>query len=97
MKTVRLVGRCPVCSEAVRFSRRACLRCDAQHHEECWEYNRGCGIYGCQVRPAAAPVLAAGSQNPVEVPWFLTRMWLIALFGLNVVTVLMALLCFGGL
>lgn len=43
---------CEVCGE--RIDRKdlgdlvLCLRCNAIHHRECWNYNKGCAIYGCQ-------------------------------------------------
>lgn len=40
---------CPVCSSKFLSGDPAknCPKCDVPHHEHCWEYNSGCGIYGC--------------------------------------------------
>lgn len=47
-------GMCPVCSTKVE-SPRACEECGTPHHAECWDYNGGCGMYGCGHR-AATPI-----------------------------------------
>ena len=50
--TVRLTdvargARCPVCSQAAGSPALGCARCHTPHHADCFEYNRGCGVYGC--------------------------------------------------
>lgn len=48
---------CAVCGETMRDIPRTCGRCEAPYHVECWHYNDGCAIYGCEprrVRPAMA-------------------------------------------
>lgn len=42
---------CPVCGEGVGAAPTRCLICDAPHHFDCWEYNEGCGVYGCNAQP----------------------------------------------
>lgn len=42
---------CPVCGEAIGVAPTRCRICDAPHHFDCWEYNDGCGVYGCNAQP----------------------------------------------
>jgi hypothetical protein len=41
-------ARCPVCSHAVRGRTVVCRKCDIPTHEDCWKFQGGCGIFGCQ-------------------------------------------------
>lgn len=44
---------CTVCGASVRrASGRACERCLTVFHSECWEFNRGCAVFGCEQRVA---------------------------------------------
>lgn len=38
---------CQVCGEAVVDEKVYCSRCHAPHHKDCWEFNKGCSIFGC--------------------------------------------------
>jgi len=40
-------GRCPVCGQRVDEDLGCCQECHTPHHLECFEWNRGCAIYGC--------------------------------------------------
>ncbi len=40
-------ARCPVCGVQVEFEPYYCQQCHAVHHRECWHYNEGCAVYGC--------------------------------------------------
>jgi hypothetical protein len=47
--------RCPVCSGAIAVPCnpavvRWCRDCRTPHHWECWRYNDGCAVYGCDPR-----------------------------------------------
>lgn len=45
---------CPVCQVIIRPGEAVgqCPECGTQHHQECWNENGGCGVYGCgQVPP----------------------------------------------
>ncbi len=47
-------GLCVLCQSPVQPGEAgtACPDCRAVYHQECWDYNRGCGVYGCpQVPP----------------------------------------------
>lgn len=47
-------GLCPICRAAVAADKDAaiiCPGCRAPHHADCWEYNAGCGAYGCTSAP----------------------------------------------
>lgn len=43
--------RCGVCARDVSGMASVCTRCEAPFHADCWEYNGGCAVYGCQVAP----------------------------------------------
>lgn len=57
---------CPVCGEVVGPAPTTCKICDTPHHFDCWEYNAGCGVYGCSSRPAEPR--KAPSENSVDLP-----------------------------
>jgi hypothetical protein len=43
---------CPICQcELGADPFKACDACKTRHHVDCWEYNRGCGLYGCANAP----------------------------------------------
>lgn len=42
---------CPVCSTTITGETHTCTRCNTPHHKDCWEYAKGCAIYGCKVLP----------------------------------------------
>jgi len=43
---------CPVCRSAVGTEdAKPCPQCHAPHHADCWDYNGGCGVYGCTAAP----------------------------------------------
>jgi len=44
---------CTVCQEAVGDDEpeHLCPSCGAKYHLECWEFNEGCGLYGCGSAP----------------------------------------------
>lgn len=46
--------RCPICNGHDNRTKQ-CHKCETWYHNDCWEYNDGCGIYGCQTR-AATPI-----------------------------------------
>jgi len=62
--------RCPFCLWPLKAdeSQRECGDCQARYHEECWQENGGCAIFGCptwaagqgvvQPAPVVAPVPA---------------------------------------
>jgi hypothetical protein len=41
---------CQVCGEALESDVVTCESCRTPHHEECWEWNKGCTTYGCGER-----------------------------------------------
>src|SRR5437868_1145495 len=53
---------CPVCRAQVDADATECLHCHVPHHRDCWEYNQGCGTYGC---PSAPPTQ---KLTDVEIP-----------------------------
>lgn len=46
------VGLCPVCRTPAADEVVECMHCHGIHHRECWDYNGGCGKYGCDSAPA---------------------------------------------
>ncbi|MBI4859627.1 MAG: hypothetical protein HY815_05105 [Candidatus Riflebacteria bacterium] len=40
-------GICRVCGSPLSSPMVVCPACATPHHKDCWEYNRGCSIYGC--------------------------------------------------
>lgn len=56
---------CPVCGEAVGAAPTKCPTCATPHHFDCWEYNEGCGVYGCKAKVRREPVAEA---NTVALP-----------------------------
>lgn len=44
------MAECPVCQTRVRQGEMyvICPGCGTPHHEDCWEYNTGCAVYGCK-------------------------------------------------
>lgn len=45
-------GICSVCRTAAAGEIMTCPQCHAPHHQDCWDYNRGCGKYGCPAAPS---------------------------------------------
>lgn len=47
-KVERQAGRCPVCATDISgLQPRRCDHCQAEHHQDCWDYYGGCAIFGC--------------------------------------------------
>ncbi|MBI4860485.1 MAG: redoxin domain-containing protein [Candidatus Riflebacteria bacterium] len=45
---VQTAGTCRVCAQPVASDQcTVCPRCGAPHHQDCWAYNGGCTVYGC--------------------------------------------------
>ncbi len=44
---------CPVCQALIAPEEPVthCPACGVRYHAECWEYNGGCGVYGCTAAP----------------------------------------------
>jgi hypothetical protein len=44
---------CPICQSPVNSGvpMTACPVCRTRHHKDCWDYNKGCGLYGCTQAP----------------------------------------------
>lgn len=54
------VCRCPLAAEDAEAR---CPDCGAAYHEECWQDNGGCGIYGCSRAPTPKPPSALDSPT----------------------------------
>jgi len=55
---------CGICMTAIltEDSVKSCSSCDAHYHEECWDENGGCAVYGCSMVPATDKL------KPLEIP-----------------------------
>ena len=43
------LATCPVCACSLGEEQlKCCPGCETPHHADCWEYNKGCAIYGCK-------------------------------------------------
>ncbi len=71
---------CPVCGEWLRGEFTSCDDCLAAHHNDCWEYNQGCGVHDCR----------AGLPKPVAVGANGSLSWLYAATAVCVVGTLSA-------
>jgi len=40
-------SNCPICRNPTTPTDLSCDICRVKHHKDCFEYNEGCGIYGC--------------------------------------------------
>lgn len=61
-------GACPICRDGFAEGGGAAQHCDACHapfHVECWEWNGGCGVYGC----ARAPQTVKSEGVEAETRW----------------------------
>lgn len=49
----RSAGNCAICQSPITATEtlRQCPACAGTFHDDCWEYNHGCGIYGCAEAP----------------------------------------------
>jgi tetratricopeptide (TPR) repeat protein len=54
---------CSVCGDDLRASFTTCPRCRAAHHDDCWEFNDGCGAYGCKTGKLATPPMPSASHR----------------------------------
>jgi len=54
--------RCPVCRAPSEGEMVQCPHCRMPHHKECWDYNGGCGSYGCTSAPATEKL------SEIEIP-----------------------------
>ena len=57
-------GNCAICQSPIALGEPAtqCRACSGAFHTDCWEYNNGCGIYGCSEAPPTE------SLNTLEIP-----------------------------
>ena len=64
-------GVCRVCGSPLAVPLVTCPQCATPHHQDCWEYNGGCTIFGCTGTGhvvAALPVVSAPVPLPVAAP-----------------------------
>ncbi len=56
---------CPYCREALAAAAvRACPHCGTPHHQDCWEENGGCTVFGCKGAPADDPKISLAQARP---------------------------------
>ncbi len=48
---------CPYCRDVLGEAEAitTCPSCQTAHHEECWQENQGCTLYGCEAAPVHEP------------------------------------------
>lgn len=46
--TLTFRAQCPVCGHTIAGEVIVCELCHTPHHQECWEYNCGCAMFGCR-------------------------------------------------
>ena len=39
---------CPVCGDVIDDTSSACFLCNTLHHQDCWQFNGGCAMFGCK-------------------------------------------------
>ena len=51
-RAIHNVGFCPYCQTAIAAGTGylTCPACKTPYHPDCWQENRGCAVYGCNVR-----------------------------------------------
>jgi hypothetical protein len=55
---------CPYCRGEISPSEHlSCSTCKSPHHEECWQENGGCTVYGCSEAPADEAPIRIGSAD----------------------------------
>lgn len=49
---------CAICQQPIEAGQAAmtCPDCAAIYHDDCWQYNGGCGVYGCPQSPPTDPL-----------------------------------------
>jgi hypothetical protein len=62
--TISLPRVCGICLSPVEAGAptSSCTACNALYHEECWQENRGCAVYGCSQTPQVE------QRSSVEIP-----------------------------
>ncbi|MBI4868524.1 MAG: hypothetical protein HY816_16425 [Candidatus Wallbacteria bacterium] len=63
-------SRCPVCAEELTQVPVRCADCWTPHHEDCFRYNSGCGVYACggsELKASPIPVAqtARAQRSPL--------------------------------
>lgn len=62
-------GDCPVCAGAVDERERVfCPRCETPHHRDCYGYNQGCAIFGCNPEQLATPLPKKATPGGLPLP-----------------------------
>ena len=56
VEKLQVQNHCPVCACSIDEEPVLCPRCQTAHHEDCWEYNEGCAVFGCKPRSVDLPV-----------------------------------------
>ena len=77
-------GVCRVCGSQLAEPLVICPECATPHHQDCWEYNRGCTIFGCTGTAVARSMPVPVPENlpappTAEAPRYRTALTLIGL------------------
>ncbi len=81
---VRNGALCSYCQKPIEKSEKPimCPQCRAPHHQECWQENGGCSLYGCMDSPRHASGNKDGDWSPYPVLIALVVLIVIASAGL---------------
>ncbi len=63
VEQLHVENHCPVCACSIDEKPVLCPRCHAAHHEDCWEYNEGCAVFGCKPSTCQLPEIIVKEQK----------------------------------
>ena len=98
--TTAVKQHCPYCADAAPDGGvHDCPTCGAPHHEDCWQENGGCAVFGCASAPRAdaqtAELPPISPESAEEVPRRRSRSRGVLIAG-GVILLLIALAAAGG-
>ena len=98
--TTAVKQHCPYCADAAPDGgAHDCPTCGAPHHEDCWQENGGCAVFGCASAPRAdaqtAELPPIAPESAEEVPRRRSRSRGVLIAG-GVILLLIALAAAGG-
>ena len=56
VEQLQVENHCPICACSIDAEPVLCPRCGTAHHDDCWEYNEGCAVFGCKPSSVTVPV-----------------------------------------
>ncbi|MEA3429863.1 MAG: RING finger protein [Nanoarchaeota archaeon] len=66
---LEITVNCLVCASPINQNDTTyCQRCDTPHHQDCWEYNKGCAVYGCKQPELETQIINSKKTNlPIKI------------------------------